>query len=302
MADPTKIVPPPGSRVSGGSTSPLRGTTMKKSSFLVAIASAAIYSACGSSSSSTTNHLTFLGNGNSGAGAVFNGPHVGQTVRAALLDGANVLEIQSSTVAAAGTDPAFAFTFTPTIDTSKPYTVNYWIDSNFGLTAPAGKNECNAPANDHQWSVTIPAGQTSFTDVHRPASTQDVCSTFVFPLTFVADSTYLAPHHDQPFKAALVHGSDTSAEEIVSGTVAPLGSANAFSITFSEKLIIADPYTVKLWIDSNFGGGTVGVCDPIANDHQWSFPVPNTFASHPSTFPAPAHSGATTVNVCSFFP
>jgi hypothetical protein len=276
---------------------------MKKSSIIVAIASASLLSACGSSSSSSPSQLTFQGNGNNTpTTAVFNGPHVGQTVHAALLDGATVLDIQSTTVAAAGVDPAFSVTFSPTIDTAKSYTVNYWIDSNFTLTAPDGRNVCNAPSIDHQWSVTIPAGTTTFKDNHRPTATQDVCSTFVFPLTFVADSTYLAPHHDQPFKAALVHGSDTTAEQIVSGTVSALGSANAISVTFSEELVIGDPYSVKLWIDSNFGGGTVGVCDPIANDHQWSFPVPNTFASHPGTFTAPAHTAATTVNVCSFFP
>lgn len=275
---------------------------MKKSPILVAVASAALLSACGGSSGgSSPSHLTFNGNGNAGAGAVFNGPHAGQTVRAALLDGTTVLDLQKATVAAAGTDPAFSITFAPTIDTSKPYTVNYWIDSDF-QTGAAGANKCGAPSDDHQWTVPIPAGQTSFTDVHRPTATANVCSTFVFPLTFVADSSYLAPHHDQPFKAALVHGSDTAAEEIVPGTVAALGSANAISVSFSEQLIIGDSYSVKLWIDSNFSGGTVGVCDPPANDHQWSFPVQNTLASHPGTMNAPTHSGATTTDVCSFFP
>lgn len=271
-----------------------------KSSMLI-IAAAASLSACGSSSSSE-NHLMFQGNGNAANGAVFNGPHAGQTVRAALLDGTTVLDIQKAIIAAAGTDPAFSFTFSPAIDTSRPYTVNYWIDSNFSLTPPAGQGECNPPANDHQWSVAIPAGQTTFVDVHRPLSTQDVCSTFTFALTFVADSSYVPPHSGQPFKAALVHGSDTTAEEILAGNVGTVATANAISVTFSERLVIDEPYTVKLWIDSNFGGGTVGTCDPKAIDHQWSFTIPSTFANHPTTFTAPTHSGATTVDVCSFFP
>jgi hypothetical protein len=268
------------------------------------IAAAALLASCGSSNDNTTTptHLTFQGNGNLANGAVFNGPHAGQTVRAALLDGATVLEIQKTTVAIGGTDPAFSFTFATAIDTTKTYTINYWIDSNFSLAPPAGQGECNPPANDHQWSVAVAAGVTTFTDVHRPLSIQDVCSTFTFPLTFVADSSYVPPHSGQPFKAALVHGSDTTAEEILAGNVGTVAGANAISVTFSERLIIDEPYTVKLWIDSNFGGGTVGTCDPKANDHQWSFTIPSTFASHPTTFTAPTHSGATTVDVCSFFP
>jgi hypothetical protein len=29
-------------------------------------------------------------------------------------------------------------------------------------------------------------------------------------------------------------------------------------------------YEVHYWIDSNIRGGTLGVCDPKAIDHQWS--------------------------------
>lgn len=270
---------------------------------LVSIAAAVLLAACGSSNDNNPPppaRLTFRGNG-AGTG-VFNGPHVGQTVRAALLDGTTVLDLRATTIAAAGTDPAFSFTFTPSIDTSKTYTVNYWIDSNFGLVAPAGQGKCDPPATDHQWSVTIPAGQTTFTDTHRPTATQDVCSTFAFQLTFVADSSYVGPHSGQPYQLALVHGSDTTAEEILTGNVGTTAGANAISAQFGELLVIDETYTVKLWIDSNFGGGTVGVCDPKANDHQWSFTVQSSLASHPGTFTAPAHSGAATVDVCSFFP
>lgn len=265
---------------------------------LFTLASAALLSACGGSSSD--KHLMFIGNGNAAAGAVFNGPHVGQTVRAALLDGDTVLEIQKTTVAASGTDPAFSFTFSPAIDTSKAYTVNYWIDSNFGLTAPAGQGECDPPANDHQWSVAIPAGQTSFTDIHRPASTQDVCSTFAFALTFTGDSTFEGPHAGNTFTTGLVKGSDSKAEDVKTGTVASAGSP-AFSVTFDHEVVIGEPFTVKLWIDSNFGGGTAGTCDPTANDHQWSYDVPTSFASHPTTLTV-THTTNNLTSVCSFFP
>lgn len=34
-------------------------------------------------------------------------------------------------------------------------------------------------------------------------------------------------------------------------------------------------YEVHYWIDSNIGGGTLGVCDPITNDHQWRVQYPS---------------------------
>jgi hypothetical protein len=267
-------------------------------SSIILIAAAALLAACGSSSKD--NHLTFQGNGNAANGAVFNGPHAGQTVRAALLDGSTVLEIQRSVVAAAGTDPAFAFTFSPAIDTSKPYTVQYWIDSNFSLTAPAGKEECDPPANDHQWSVAIPAGQTTFTDVHRPLATQDVCGTFTFGLTFVADSTFVGPHSGQGFEVGIVEESETKAEDVKTGTVGTSAASPGISVTFDRKLIINVPATLKLWFDSNFSGGTVGTCDPPANDHQWSFPIQTALSNHPSTLSV-SHDPSITSNVCSFF-
>ncbi|HEY6100769.1 MAG TPA: hypothetical protein VIW03_15130 [Anaeromyxobacter sp.] len=262
---------------------------------LLTLAAAGFLAACGSSSSSSTPYLTFQGNGNAANGAVFNAAHAGQTVRAALLDGSNVLDIQKATVAAAGTDPAFSVTFAPVLDMSKAYTVNYWIDSNFGLTPPAGVAECDAPANDHQWSVAIPAGQTSFVDIHRPASTQNVCSTFTFPLTFVGDATFIPPHSGQTFKAALVRGSDNSAEETLSGTVAATGSP-AFSVTFAHKLVINEPYSVKLWVDFNSNG----TCQAPPTDHQWSIPIPTALASHNATVPYTHNT--TFTDVCSFFP
>jgi len=269
---------------------------------LLSIASAALLAACGGSTGygsgggggAGAQYITFQGNGNAGAGAVFNGPHAGQTVRAALLDGPTVIDIQKTVIAATGTDPAFSVTFAPAYDPYGVYTVDYWIDSNFGLISPAGVGECDPPANDHQWSVAIPAGRMTYTDVHRPGSTTSVCSTFTFPLTFVGDTSFTGPHPGQAFKAALVRGSDTSAEETLSGTVAASGAVPAFSVTFTHALVIGEPYSVKLWIDSNASGA----CDPA--DHQWSVNIPTALASHASTFTY-AHN-TTFTSVCSFFP
>ncbi len=269
---------------------------MDKKIFL-SLAAASLVAACGDDGNvGGPQYLTFQGNGNAGAGAVFNGPHAGQTLRAALLDGATVLDIQKTTVAAAGTDPAFSVTFAPTIDTAKAYTVHYWIDSNFGLVAPAGAGECNPKATDHQWSVTVPAGQTTMKDLHLPASTADVCGTFTFPLTFRADGTFNGPHAGQAFKAALVRGAETTAMQVVSGNVAAATVVPALSVTFTPELVIGEPYSVKLWMDFN----SSTTCDAPPTDHQWTVTIPTSLGS-PETFTYGPHN-TTFTNVCSFVP
>ncbi len=263
---------------------------------LLSLAAASLVAACGDDEAGASpSYLTLQGNGNAGAGAVFNAAHAGQTVRAALLDGTTVLDIQKTTVAAVGTDPAFSVTFAPAIDLAKPYTVHYWIDSNFGLTAPAGAGECNPKATDHQWSIAVPAGQTTVKELHLPASTADVCPTFTFPLTFRADGTFNGPHAGQPFKAALVRGSETTALQVVSGTVAASGTP-ALSVTFTPELVIGEVYSVKLWIDFNSNG----TCEAPGTDHQWSVNIPTSLGS-PETFTYGPHN-TTFTNVCSFVP
>lgn len=266
-----------------------------KRAILVLLAAAGLLAACGSDDNGTNpNQLTFQGNGNPADGAVFNVAHAGQTVRAALLDAGQVLDVQKTTVAASGIDPAFSVTFAPAIDLAKPYTVHYWIDSNFG--DPTGEDRCDAPATDHQWSVAIPAGVTTFKDVHLPASVTDVCDTFTFPLTFVADGTFTVPHHDQGFGAALVRGAEATALDTQTGTVAAAGTDPALSVTFGPKLVIGEAYSVKLWID--FDGS--GACEAPPTDHQWSVDIPTSLGSPHTYVYGPHNTGFT--NVCSFFP
>lgn len=253
------------------------------------LAAAGLIAACGDDNETPApTQLTFQGD------ASFVGPHAGMTLRAALLDGAAVLEIQKTTVAsAAGTDPSFSVTFTPTLDAAKAYTVHYWIDSNFGLT---GQGVCNPKANDHQWTVAIPAGQTSRKETHSGATTTDVCGTFTFPLTFRADGTFNGPHAGQAFEAALVRGTETTAMQVVPGNVAASGTNPALSVTFTPELVIGEPYSVKLWMDHNASG----TCDAPPTDHQWTVTIPTSLGS-PETFTYTPHN-TTFTNVCSFVP
>lgn len=89
-----------------------------------------------------------------------------------------------------------------------------------------------------------------------------------FDLTFQGDATFQAPHGDQDISVALVDNVGTVVD-VMSGTVSATADP-AFSFTFTDQLTAGQSYAVHYWIDSNFGGGTEGTCDPPENDHQWN--------------------------------
>lgn len=112
--------------------------------------------------------LTFVG------ATSFNGPHASQVFRAALVRGAaaTALEVVSGTVAATGTNPAFSVAFAPRLVIGEQYSVKLWVDFN-------GNGTCDAPPDDHQWSVPVPADfstyQSTLTYAHNTTFTP-VCS------------------------------------------------------------------------------------------------------------------------------
>lgn len=92
-----------------------------------------------------------------------------------------------------------------------------------------------------------------------------------FDLTFEGDASYQAPHGGHAISVALISAQGTVLETM-SGTVSSTETP-AFSFTFEDALTEGASYRVEYWIDSNFGGGTAGVCDPVENDHQWRLEV-----------------------------
>jgi hypothetical protein len=118
-----------------------------------------------------------------------------------------------------------------------------------------------------------------------------------YQLTFQLDASFQGAHGGQDIAVAIVRASDGSvvAEQtgVVSGSAAP-----AFQYTSGDVLQDGVEYEVHYWIDSNFGGGTEGVCDPVANDHQWR--VPLGAVSDDVTL-TESHQPAETENVCSTF-
>ncbi|MDZ7851266.1 MAG: hypothetical protein U5L98_01090 [Halomonas sp.] len=116
-------------------------------------------------------------------------------------------------------------------------------------------------------------------------------------LTFAGDGTFVAPHGGQAIEVAVF---DVTAGEVVAtdaGHVAP-EEGPAFSFTFAEVLEEGKLYDVHYWIDSNFGSGSEGSCDPVNVDHQWR--VALTDVTEPVSLEV-AHDPAEQAPVCTSF-
>ena len=90
-----------------------------------------------------------------------------------------------------------------------------------------------------------------------------------YTITFSLDDSFQIPHGGEPIRIALVRLSDglVIAEDF--GTVSATQNPS-FSFTTSAIMERAKSYAVHYWIDSNLGGGTLGLCDGTDYDHQWS--------------------------------
>ena len=88
-----------------------------------------------------------------------------------------------------------------------------------------------------------------------------------FRLTFSLDASFQAPHGGQSIQIAVVRGGVVVAQ--ASGTVSATQNPSFY---FDAGAVLEEgiAHEVHYWIDSNIGGGSSGVCDPKAIDHQWS--------------------------------
>ena len=235
--------------------------------------------------------LTFSGD------ASFQGAHGGQTVMAALVEtsSGDVVETAEATVSATA-DPSFTFSFADALAAGTSYEVHYWIDSNFGGGA---EGVCDPKANDHQWRVAIGSvtDDEAVVESHTPAATEDVCATFAADLMFSGDASFQGAHGGQGVSMALVRASDGAVlltrESTVSSDADP-----SFSFDLPNALLLGAAYEVHYWIDSNFGGGTEGTCDPPSNDHQWSLDIAAVTAAVDLT---DTHRPTETEDVCASF-
>ena len=123
------------------------------------------------------------------------------------------------------------------------------------------------------------------------------CGGNEYQLIFAIDASFQGPHPDHDIAVAVVRTSDGAVLDEQLGTVS--GTADpAFTFTWLDILEEDEAYQIHYWIDSNFGGGTVGVCDPPANDHQWNVGIASVASDVTLT---EVHNAANTVAVCSTF-
>ena len=118
-----------------------------------------------------------------------------------------------------------------------------------------------------------------------------------FQLIFEIDASFQGPHAGDAITVAVVRTADGAVLDEQTGTVSETADP-AFTFTWLGILELNEGYQVHYWIDSNFGGGTVGTCDPTSNDHQWNVTIP---AVAGDVTVAETHDGSTVVDVCSTF-
>lgn len=116
-------------------------------------------------------------------------------------------------------------------------------------------------------------------------------------LVFSGDASFNGPHGGQTIAVAVVRMDDGAVVAKQSGTVSKTANPS-FSFTFTGALENGKSYDVDYWIDSNFGGGTAGVCDSKKNDHQWSVPLGTVTGNVDHT---EKHMPAKTTDVCDVF-
>jgi len=90
-----------------------------------------------------------------------------------------------------------------------------------------------------------------------------------YQLIFSLDDSFQAPHGNQPVRIALVRLTDGMVLEEDFGTISATNDP-VFTFAPATMLMRGTSYAVHYWIDSNIGGGTLGLCDPTSFDHQWS--------------------------------
>ena len=90
-----------------------------------------------------------------------------------------------------------------------------------------------------------------------------------YQLTFSLNDSFQTPHGNQPIRIALVRLTDDFVVAEDDGIVSAVDNP-FFTFTTNAIMETGISYAVHYWIDSNIGGGTLGVCDPTTFDHQWS--------------------------------
>lgn len=118
-----------------------------------------------------------------------------------------------------------------------------------------------------------------------------------FSLRFSLDASFQGLHGDQPVSIAVIRSVDGAVVARGNGTVSATQEPS-YSFATGSVLQSGLDYEVHYWIDSNIGGGTEGVCDPRAIDHQWSVELRSVANDIDLTV---SHAPELTEDVCATF-
>ena len=115
-------------------------------------------------------------------------------------------------------------------------------------------------------------------------------------MTFTGDASFQGPHAGDMLTVRRWRIDGPLSEWLGSTHVIPDPSQDNVGFSFRGSLVSGQRYDIYLWIDSNVGGGSVGVCDPPAIDHQWRVRIPAVTGEVNIIFP---HDDITVTEVCS---
>jgi hypothetical protein len=120
-----------------------------------------------------------------------------------------------------------------------------------------------------------------------------------FELTFAVDVSFQVAHAGDRLYDTM---SCTSGDGFLGSGGGGSGPISDPSVIISSSVTTGiqsgAEYQIYFWIDSDIGGGTVGVCDPPAIDHQWIVTIPTVTGDVNIIF---SHDDATVSDVCSAF-
>ena len=91
-----------------------------------------------------------------------------------------------------------------------------------------------------------------------------------YNFTFSLSADFGEPYSNQPIEWALIRSADAVTLATGNGTISPTSNP-AFTLRAGRVLQEFVDYELRYWIDSNTGGGTLGVCDAETIDHQWNY-------------------------------
>jgi hypothetical protein len=121
----------------------------------------------------------------------------------------------------------------------------------------------------------------------------------IFEWSITGDVSFQAPHAGHIMTSAFVRTRGGLAFDPIGGGGSPISDLpETISFHVGSTVERGETFEFHYWIDSNFGGGTVGVCDSPQIDHQWKVVIPEVQGDVNTVL---THDPTTVTDVCSTF-